>query len=316
MRYRQLGQTGLKVSEVGFGCWGIAGDSYGTTDDVISIDALHYSIEKGVTLFDTSDLYGHGKSESILGQAVNTKLRSEVFLASKVGAGISMEQQNFDPAYIHSCLIKSLERLQSTYLDLYQLHNPPVQDLPTCKAAFEKLRELKMLGLIRAIGLSVKSPEEAVLALDHFEVDSIQVNFNLLDQRAFSLGVFEKAGALGTGVIVRTPLCFGFLSGEYSNVAFEKNDHRSLWSLAQRKTWAEGIEKFISFKDSKESNAQFAIRFCLSFPEVSATIPGMLNRAHVDDNASASGLPLFNSNDLSAMHEHYKRFSFFLKNAN
>src|SRR2546425_10031579 len=130
MKYRTLGKTGLKVSEVGFGAWAIGGNdhgnSYGPTDDKVSLEAVERAFELGCNFYDTADVYGHGHSEELLGQALRDH-RKEVILATKVGGDFYHDppRMNFNPDYLEFALAKSCERLQTHYIDLYQLHNPP-----------------------------------------------------------------------------------------------------------------------------------------------------------------------------------------------
>ena len=131
MKYRKLGNTGLEVSEIGFGAWGIGGDSYGTVDDDVSRKALRFAYDQGITLFDTSDIYGSGHSEELIGQVLKD-VRGRIVIASKVGTlphfGFTMPQ-DFSVKHIREALEASLRRLQSEYVDLYQLHSPPIEVL-------------------------------------------------------------------------------------------------------------------------------------------------------------------------------------------
>src|ERR1035437_7473489 len=137
MNYRFLGKTGLKVSEVGFGCWGIGGvapgtKSYGPVDDSQSVRALLQARELGINFFDTSDLYGAGHSEEVLAAAFAGR-RAEVLIASKAGvvvdAQAGTQRQDFSPSHIRAALEGSLRRLRTDYIDLYQLHDPPMETL-------------------------------------------------------------------------------------------------------------------------------------------------------------------------------------------
>ncbi len=147
MKLRILGRTGLRVSEIGFGAWAIGGNahgnSYGPTDDATSIAAVRRAVELGCTFFDTADVYGWGHSEAILGEALQGH-RDEVAIATKVGGdfyhgGVRL---NFDPAYIAFALDRSLERLRTDHVDLYQLHNPPAETMAEPRT-YEVLETLK-----------------------------------------------------------------------------------------------------------------------------------------------------------------------------
>ena len=299
MNYRALGTTGLRVSEIGFGTWGLGGDSggavsYGPTNDETSRAALRYAVEQGINFFDTADLYGYGHSETILSDVFATR-RDQAIIASKVGF-VDGGQQDFSRAHIHTALENSLRRLRTDYLDLYQLHSPPISVLREQPDIIPTLNELRAAGKIRAWGISSRSPEEARLAAEEFQPPCLQVNFNLTDQRALQSGLFDLCHQRQIGIIVRTPLCFGFLTGKYSGAqTFEALDHRSRWSAEQLQRWGQANDAFQFLFDANPTDtpAQLALRFCLSFDAVATTIPGMLTNPHVLENAAASsGGPL------------------------
>src|SRR5688572_1441437 len=147
MRTRQLGRTGLTVSEIGFGTWGLGGDSYGPVDDATSREALMLAFDRGVTFYDTSDFYGAGRSEAVLGEAFRGR-RDRIVIATKVGmlphTGFDMPQDFSGPA-IERGLEASLRRLQTDYVDLYLLHSPPL-DLPNWDEILETLERLRTTG--------------------------------------------------------------------------------------------------------------------------------------------------------------------------
>ena len=287
MKYRILGKTGMSVSEIGFGTWGLGGDAYGPVDDKEASDALQLAFDKGVNFFDTSDLYGAGKSEEILGKTFK-KIRDQVIIATKGGMlphiGLSMPQ-DFTEQHLRQALENSLKRLQTDYIDIYQLHNPTL-DIIENSNAIQTLEKLKAEGKIIEIGISVRSPDDAVIALEKFNFSVIQVNFNMIDQRALDNGLFNLAKENNTGIIIRTPLVFGYLSSKLNGKEkFENNDHRSNWPKEQLKIWAEAPNLFKQYGlyDSR-SPVQLAIMFCLSFDGVTTVIPGMMNVEHVKEN--------------------------------
>lgn len=314
MHYRRLGATGLEVSEIGFGGWGIGGDSYGLTEDSVSLDAVRAAVESGINFFDTSDLYGRGRSELLLGAALEG-IRSRVKITSKVGSGGGVDRQDFSASAIRSCLEASLRRLRTDYLDLYLLHSPRVEDVEADPAIVETLEQLRREGKILACGVSARSPADAVVFARHFGFKAIQVNFNLLDQRAREAGLFELAGELDVGLIVRTPLCFGFLTGKYEDVRFPDGDHRALWSVEQRLAWAQGLRKFVrrGMMEPGEDPIRFALRFCLSQPGVSSAIPGILVRQHAVENSGASDGRLLSAEQIDLCFETYRSNAFFVR---
>ncbi len=294
MNYRALGGTGLRVSEIGFGTWGLGGDtggsvSYGPTNDEVSRAALRRARDVGINFFDVSDVYGFGHSEKLLGE-IFAPCRDQVVIASK-GGFVDAKRQDFSQTHLRQALEQSLRRLRTDYLDLYQLHSPPVALLRDQSEIFDLLRDFVTSGKIRAWGISARSPEEALAAVKEFGAPCIQINFNLTDQRAIGSGLFELCRQRRVGVIVRTPLCFGFLAGRRSDTdRFGPADHRSRWPVEQIQRWlqARDVFRFLFSANPDDTPAQLALRFCLSFDAVSTVIPGMLTEAQVCENASAS----------------------------
>lgn len=318
MRTRPLGRTGLKVSEIGFGGWGIGGSSggaigYGPTDDEVSRGVLRQALESGVTFYDTSPVYGYGRSEALIGE-VFAGAREKVLLASKVGFVDSSGAQDFSPEHMAQSLEQSLHRLRTDYVDLYQVHDPPLDLLERDERILEGLGALKREGKVRALGITVRSPADAFRAVERFGFECVQVNFNLLDQRAVETGLLEFCRLRGVGVIVRTPLCFGFLTGAYAaEDPFAPTDHRSHWSVEQRALWVEGYRLFRSvLAQERQTAAQMALRFCLSYPAVSTVIPGMMQREHVLENVGASSLGPLTQPQLEALRMMVQGQRFFL----
>lgn len=297
MRYRQLGATGIRVSEIGFGAWGIGGNAkgavaYGPADEDESRAALLKAVELGVNFFDTSDFYGFGHSEEVLGRALHP-VRSKVAIATKVGFLNAAGEQDFSTTHIERSLEASLRRLQTDYVDLYQLHSPPLGLLKSDGGIVSTLERLKSTGRIRAFGLSLRAPDDGLPAVRELGFECLQVNFNLLDQRAVANGLFDLCSRRSVGVIVRTPLVFGFLTGRYSAAEdFDPSDHRRRWPPEQLERWASAHHLFNAMIDARngETPSQFALRYCLSFDNVSTAIPGMLKAEHVIENAKASDL--------------------------
>jgi aryl-alcohol dehydrogenase-like predicted oxidoreductase len=320
MNYRPLGNSQIQISEIGFGAWGIGGNqdgarAYGPTDDAESKLALSRAIDRGITFFDTSPLYGYGHSEKLIGETLSTK-RSEIVLSSKVGYVNFKGDQNFSPSHIRSSLEGSLRRLRTDYIDVFQLHDPPIDQLRGDGEILRTLDALQEEGKVRAIGISVRAPNEGLVARDVYPFQCIQLNFNLVDQRAQEDGVLDQCLEHGIGVISRTPLCFGFLTGKYSAAdEYDSTDHRSLWSKEQVDRWAQAYRLFATeLNDANvQSNAQIALRYCLSFKGITTAIPGMLCEAHVDENSQSSAMGRFGADTLAHFREIYKQNTFFVK---
>ncbi len=316
MKYRKLGRTGIDVSEIGFGTWGLGGNSYGPVDDVVSTAALRLAFDLGVTFFDTADLYGDGHSEEVLGGALRG-VRAKVIIATKVGTlphtGFFMPQ-DFSPEHIVAGVEGSLRRLKTDYVDLLQLHSPPLEALEGDGRIVETLETLVRAGKIRAYGISARSPADAMTAFERYGFPVVQVNFNLIDQRALECGLFALARERGTGIIGRTPLCFGYLSGKLKgDEAFAGIDHRRNWPTGQRKRWAEAPDLFSFLNNDGKGGtaAQLALRYCLDHPELSTVIPGMMSSAEVRENLEASGMSALGSDEMTRIRLVYESHEFY-----
>ncbi len=255
MNYRALGRTGLVVSEIGFGAWGIGGrtvgtTSYGDTDDRTSLAALEAALDAGITFFDTSAAYGNGHSEALIGQAFKGR-RSKVTVATKAGYEAWDRPPDFSAAAITASAEASLRRLGGDTIDLLQLHNAPT-DVLTAPDLREALAKLLASGKIRAWGASTKSPAEAIDALRAADAAVVQANFNMMDVRAASDGLLEEVARRQAGFIGRTPLCFGFLAGTITrDTVFPPGDHRNGWSrLALLPLVPRGLERHSRHPDA------------------------------------------------------------------
>jgi aryl-alcohol dehydrogenase-like predicted oxidoreductase len=295
---RPLGVTGIHVPEIGFGTWAIGGDAhgsigYGPTKDDESLAALAAARALGCTVFDTSNLYGWGHAEELLAQAF-ADCRHEVVLATKAGYASPDGRQDFSPDAIRRSLDGSLRRLRTDHVDLLQLHNPSQDDLEGNDGLFPVLDDMRHGGSIRAFGISAKSPDEALLFATRYHPACLQVNFNLGDLRALHNGLFEMCRARDIGLIVRTPLAAGFLTGGLGvSHTFAATDHRRRYDAEMRARWIDAVERLRPVFDDvpHATPAQNAIRFVLSFAAVSMVIPGMVRVSDVREDLAAAGLP-------------------------
>ncbi|MCZ6875374.1 MAG: aldo/keto reductase [bacterium] len=302
MRYRRLGRTDLQVSEIGFGTWAIGGNkhghSYGPTDNAESLKAIAQAFDMGCTFFDTADIYGHGLSEKLLGQALQ-KHRTESVIATKVGNDFyhGSFRKNFDADYIRLAVEKSLERLRTDYIDLYQLHNPPLMMLQRGEH-YDILEELKQAGKIRYYGVSVHDAYEGEMAIHTGRPDVIQVVYNLLrqDAREELLPLVQENDI---GLIVREPLANGMLTGKYTTEAiFADDDFRSTWPREYFLMQVQSAEKFRHLEHpGQRTLAQTALRFVLDEPTVSVTIPGIKTPMQARENLAVSNLSALSADE-------------------
>lgn len=335
MKERRLGKTGLRVSEVGFGCWAIGGNAYGAVRDEDSLDALETAWDSGVNFFDTADTYGEGHSEELLGKFLKGKSRDRLILATKCGwdfypvskkpvlcQGSSEKinhaghRKNFDTAYIRFACEQSLKRLGTDVIDLFQLHNPSLELIQKGDLA-SVLEGLRKEGKVRFIGISVHTESEALAVLEDPRVQTIQVIFNLLDQR-MAERVLPEAKRKEVGVIVREPLASGLLSGKYApSHEFPKDDHRRRWGLEKREAdWqkVQLVQKTLGSKAVLLSKA--ALEFTLEYEAVSTVIPGAKTCAQVLQNIAASLQPDLGREDVDRLEALYAREEIFRKGLN
>jgi aryl-alcohol dehydrogenase-like predicted oxidoreductase len=323
MEYRRLGSSGLVVSAVGFGGWGIGGatagaTSYGVTDDGVSARALARALDLGITFYDTSAAYGDGRSEMLIGQAFRGR-RDRVVIATKAGYERWDRPADFRPDAIRRSVEASLRQLGTDYIDLLQLHNVPVETLRDEPAISGMLEDLRRAGMIRACGVSVKSPDQVPMVLRQIPFPVVQVNLNMLDVRAVTCGLLdpqkEPAAEHAVGIIARTPLCFGFLSGRVdADTVFAAADHRSAWSRSQIARWDAGgrMMRDAVPPPPGQTPSQMALRFCLSFPAVATVIPGILTPAEAEENAAAGVAGALPEDDVQRILQINRHESFFV----
>lgn len=299
MEYRTLGRTGLRVSEIGFGAWAIGGPStlggqpigWGETDDATSLRALQTCLDLGINFIDTADVYGAGHSEELIGRAFKGQ-RDRVIIATKVGNRDTPERgwfKDFSPQWVREAVEASLRRLQTDYIDLYQLHSPD-RDFLYTPEVFDVFEELKQAGKIRYYGVSVGPWQHGVSVIHTGRGDALQVLFNLLEREA-ATGLFPLAQEHNIGIIVRVPLASGFLTGKFTpQTRFPPNDHRSIKYPPEklRETVAR-VERIKAVAERLHRPlVQVALQYVLSYPAVSTVIAGAKTPEQVRQNAAAS----------------------------
>ncbi len=301
MYSRKLGKTNISVSEIGLGTWQIGG-SWGDVSDEEALRILHTAADNGVTFYDTADVYGEGRSEQLIARFLKERPES-LFVATKIGRWSTPGwAENFTLASMRSHVQASIKRLDMTTLDLVQLHCIPT-DVLRQGDVFEHLRTLKKEGLIKQFGVSVETMEEALLCIEHDDVATLQIIFNIFRQKAIGT-LFDRAQETNTGIIVRLPLASGLLSGKMTkDTHFDANDHRNFNKDGQAfnvgETFAglpfdRGVELADSLKrlvPEGMTMVQMALRFILDFDAVSTVIPGASHIGQVIGNTSASELP-------------------------
>jgi len=264
-----------------------------------------------VNFFDTADVYGWGHSEEILGQALEGR-RDELFLATKVGGdfyhgGVRM---NFDPGYLAFALDRSLRRLRTDHVDLYQLHNPPAE-LMTDQATYEVLDGLKAEHKIDHYGVSIHEPVEAMLCLEAGKPEVLQIPFSLFRQEWIE-EVLAEARRAGVGIIAREPLGNGFLTGRiHPDATFPPGDIRHHWPASMIAGRSAAAQRLQFLEKTNRTMAQAALRFVLAFPETSVAIPGAKTIAQVEENVAAADAPALTESEIQESRTLYaKDFGF------
>jgi len=290
MEKRMLGRTGLEVSVVGVGTLSIS-TFFGPVDDNESIKTLHAAIDAGMNFIDTSDAYGMGHSEKIVGKFLKERSdRNQILICTKGGNNMVTRQRDFTPRYIQGCLEASMARLGVDAIDLYLLHNPTVENM-TKRDSFDLLENFVREGKIKHWGVSVNTLPECEMAIQSREPSVMQMEYNILTQNPEA--VFEKAKAAGVGVISRVPLMRGFLAGRFGEGhEFAEGDIR------RRILSAPEVTKFQAKLDHLQQiaeelgkpAAEVAIEFCLSNPNVSTVIPGIRTVEQAKQNAASTQL--------------------------
>lgn len=260
---------------------------WGEARDDLSEKAIYKALDEGINFFDTADIYGLGHSETLLGRTLTSQ--RDVVIATKVG-NVSREQQftvDYSKSYIIAACEQSLKRLKRDTIDYYQLHTARMTHLIQGEC-LEAMQLLQQQGKIRYWGLSLNTfePEEEARYLMQQQLgNGFQLVLNLINQKA--LGLIREAAAVGYGIIARMPLQFGLLTGKFDETAsFPENDHRkNRLTLPVIHQAREALEPVWALCERYQcSKTTLALRYVLSYPEVSVVIPGMRTPVQVTDN--------------------------------
>lgn len=301
MQYRMIQRLGWKVSEIGYGMWGMGG--WSGSDDAEAMSALHRSVELGCNFFDTAWAYGNGKSERMLGDLLRQHKKTRLYAATKIPpknlrwTGLSNVplDEVFPRQHIRDYTYRSLENLGISTIDLQQFH--AWNDEWARDERWQRcVTDLKAEGVVRSFGISVNrwEPNNVLIALESGLIDCVQVVYNIFDQAPEDT-LFHVCEAKGIGVIARVPFDEGSLAGVIKpDATWPEGDFRNTYFRADnlRATLAR-VEALQSLVPAGSALADMALRFILANPVVSTTIPGMRRPQHVERNALASdGNPL------------------------
>jgi aryl-alcohol dehydrogenase-like predicted oxidoreductase len=317
MEYRELGRTGWKVSAISFGAWAI-GSAWGKVDDGESMAALHRCLDLGVNFFDTADVYGDGHSERLLAR-LRRERREPFHIATKAGRHLPVQDAaGYNRENLTAFVERSLKNLAVETIDLLQLHCPPVTVL-YMPEVFGILDDLTRAGKLRYYGVSVEKVEEALIAMEHPGVQTIQIIFNMFRQRPSEL-FFGEARRRRVGILARVPLSSGLLTGKLTKeTRFEADDHRAFnrqgaafdrgetFSGVEFETSLKAVEELRPFVPAGATLAQMALRWILMFPEVTCAIPGAKRSSQVEENIAAADLPPLTRETMAGISAVYDR---------
>jgi aryl-alcohol dehydrogenase-like predicted oxidoreductase len=299
MQKRQLGRSGIEVSAVGVGCWAMGGKGWGSgADDAESIRALHKALDMDVNLFDTADVYGLGRSESVLGEALAGR-RDKAVIATKFtwswddATKIETGPQT-SPEYIRSACEASLKRLRTDYIDLYQFHWNDFGP-EGAEAIRDTLEELVAAGKIRSYGWSTDFPDRARIFAQGEHCSAIQVEMNVIDDAVDIIAVCDE---FNLAALNRGPLAMGLLTGKYKpNTTLPEDDVRGTKAPEWMKYFKDGqpnpewLDKVHAVSEILKSNgrtlAQGALAWLWGRSDKTLPIPGFRNVAQVEENCAA-----------------------------
>ncbi len=294
MEYRVLGDSGLKVSVIGFGAWGIGGAPFWTNEGhTSSARAIMKSYELGINFFDTAPVYGFGHSEEILGKTLK-HVRDKVIYATKCGLrwkkkSLGAITKNATRQSILEEIDQSLQRLDTDYIDLYQIHWPDVET--SQDETMDTLLEIQKQGKIRAIGVSNYSTEQMKDIMKSGKIVSLQPDYSLLN-RSIEKDIVPYCAENKMGIIAYSPLASGLLTGKYGKDAkFEDWRGKGIIGCFSGPQFERNMDKVVRLKAMGESMgktcAQMAISWTVSQPHLTTALLGVKNAKQMEENIKA-----------------------------
>ena len=314
MHHRTLGKSGYRVSEIGIGCWQLGGD-FGPIDTQRAMEILAAAQANNINFWDTADVYGGGSSEQRIGDYLSQSDFTP-YVVTKVGRDGQLYPDQYTKDKVRSNIEGSIQRLDVEALDLVQLHCVPTEILKDGDM-LAWMEDFQASGLIKHFGVSVETLDEALFAVKHPKITSIQTIFNIFRQDHIR-ELFPLALENDVGIIVRLPLASGVLSGKMTkNHSFAESDHRNYNKDGKYFSVGEtfsGVpfETAVDFADELKSHlpnnmslAQMAMRWILDQKAVSTVITGASKVEQVVENAEVSNLPSLSDELHSILHDFY-----------
>jgi aryl-alcohol dehydrogenase-like predicted oxidoreductase len=316
MQHRRLGRTDMNVSVIGFGAWAIGG-AWGPVDDDESMRALHASIDAGVNFIDTADVYGDGHSERLVARLRRERPGERIWVATKAGRRLPAQTlDGYSRANLEAWIDRSLANLETDALDLLQLHCPH-PDVYDSTEVFGHLDGFMKAGKIRYYGVSVETVDEALRALKHPGVQSVQIIFNMFRLKPQD-EFFAAARAREVGILARVPLASGLLTGKMKLTSrFDADDHRNFnrqgehfdkgetFSGVPYGVGLQAVETLRPLVPGGETMAQWALRWVLMEEAVTCAIPGARTVTQANDNAAAASLPALTEKEMAGVRAVY-----------
>jgi aryl-alcohol dehydrogenase-like predicted oxidoreductase len=298
MKTSILGRTGATVSSIGLGTWQLGAD-WGDVSEADAHAVLDAAVESGVTMFDTADAYGDGRSEQLIAAYLKQRPDANVFVATKMGRRVEQTVENYSTENFRAWSDRSRRNLGVDTLDLVQLHCPPTP-VYSIDRVYDDLDQLVAEGVMKNYGVSVETADEALTAIARPNVASVQIVFNAFRLKPLD-AVLPAAIAAGVGIIARVPLASGLLSGRYTaDTVFAENDHRTYnrdgSHFDQGETfagvdYATGLEAAVEFSALAAEHgvqpATAALAWLAQLPGVSTVIPGARSAEQARANAAA-----------------------------
>jgi aryl-alcohol dehydrogenase-like predicted oxidoreductase len=320
MKFRTYPGSDVSVSEVGFGLWTTSTGWWGNKSDDEAVAMLHTAYDLGITLYDAADTYGNGRSEEQLAKAFADR-RERVVYATKFGYDFSNDAQqrrgqselpqNFSPSFVRAALEASLRRLQTDYVDIYQMHNARMAQIDD-DALWELLESFKREGKVRtygvALGPAIGWLYEGVDAVCRRKVPSLQIIWNMLEQYPGNeqIRAAYECGA-DTGYMIRVPHSSGLLEGHYTaQTTFPENDHRR---HRPREWLINGVEKVAQLRFLEcpgRTLGQAAIAWLLAEPRVMTVLPNIYDSDQLAEFAAAPDAPTLTADELARIDTLYK----------
>ncbi|KAF6242630.1 oxidoreductase [Nitrosopumilus sp. b1] len=315
MKYKKLGKSGIEVSEIGFGAWTIALNWWGKEiheDEAAKM--LKRAYDLGINFFETADMYGKGKSETLIGKYLKD-VRKEIIISTKYGydfegveqIGHSELPQSFAPDFTNKALRNSLERLQTGYVDVYGLHNPKLNHIrdDTIFQTLDKLIEEQKINTYQiALGPAIGWTQEGIEAMDRTNVSAVQTVYNILEQTPGN-ELFDMAIQKDVGILVRVPDASGILTGKVNaETKIDEKDHRSVRKGEWIKSALQKVEQLRPIAQRNDLTiTELAIKFILSKKGFASVFPTVISVEEIESFAAMSDGNYINQTDMKEIDE-------------